>query len=73
MTERTANTPASRGASGGSARRARVYFSNDETDNGFRDGLALIDGPWLHFLDEDGEGPWESWPATAIICVEWTT
>ncbi len=33
-------------------------------------GWARIDGHFVHFLN-DVSDRWESWPAHAVLCVEW--
>lgn len=34
------------------------------------DGWGQIDGPWLHFLDDE-DCRWQSWPLQHVRCVEW--
>jgi hypothetical protein len=56
------------------AQRAKLLLILGQ-DDGVReqmwcDGWAQVDGPWLHWLDDE-DGRWVSWPYQHVRCVEW--
>ena len=53
--------------------RARVvlnFTEQGEEQHAAEDGWARLDGPWLMFLGDETQH-WQSWPAHAVVCVDW--
>lgn len=53
--------------------RARLvldYIENREYHHSSQTGWARLDGPWLHWLDDEFD-QWQSWPLSRVLCVEW--
>mgnify|MGYP000969157932 CR=1 FL=1 len=60
------------------ASRARILYRFYERDDkepefGTVHGWAAVDGPWLHFLDDEAglsEG-WSTWPIGNVTGIDW--
>lgn len=66
-------TPATAGKPPNAARHARLvleFIENGQPQHGTEDGMAIIDGGWVLFL-QDGAKAWQSWPARNIVRIEW--
>lgn len=56
------------------AHRARLILNFDEAGECTRSaetGWAQLDGPWVHWISDEDEPCWQSWPLQHVICVEW--
>jgi hypothetical protein len=54
--------------------RGRYKLRGGEEDGVVGTGWLLIEGPWLHMLDDEyaeGDGGWQSWPSDRVAWVEW--
>lgn len=52
------------------AQRAKVLLILDDGQQQWVGCWARLDGPWLHFLDDE-DNRWVTYPPQHVRCVEW--
>lgn len=55
------------------AQRARLildFNENGERQHSAQTGWAQLDGPWLHWLDDEWDH-WQTFAAHAVLCLDW--
>lgn len=54
--------------------RARLVLNYEEAGDRIQSsetGWAQVRGSWVHWISDEDEAQWQSWPREHVVCVEW--